>query len=216
MPLHPASKASDGSGERTREELADNRRVRSFCQRPRGCELIDSVAQPSHGATKARSRVLAAAFLRIVALTSEVMPVPLSKRLPFHRVWVLGVIVFIVSVLLASSGCTNAADGPREIVMNSLLATPDTLGPGDSTIVECTAHSLSGLALVYDWVTDARLRIAGAPPNQDYLYTTKSNRHVFYIGANYSSPIDTAWVQCFARDLQGGSAARQVNILLHH
>jgi hypothetical protein len=142
--------------------------------------------------------------------------VPLSKSLPFYRVCVLGVIVFIVSLLLASSGCTHAPDGPTQIVMTSLVATPDTLGPGDSTIVEATAHSLSGLALVYDWVTDSRLRIAGAPPNQYYLYTTKSNRHVFYIGANYASPIDTAWVQCFARDLQGGSTDLQVNILLHH
>jgi hypothetical protein len=130
----------------------------------------------------------------------------------------LGSNAFILMLLLVvgTTGCTHGPDGPTPIVITSLVAVPDSLGPGDSTIVECTAHSLSNLALVYDWVTDARLRISGAPPNQYYLYTTTSNRHVFYTGANYASPTDTAWVQCFVRDLQGGSASRQVNILLHH
>jgi len=108
---------------------------------------------------------------------------------------------------------TQVYTGPQIV---TVLATPDTLGPSDSTVVECVAIDRAGDALVYDWVTDARLKIQGVPANRNWLYTTRSNRHVFYTGPVYAYPLDTAWVQCFARDLKGGEDARTINILLHH
>jgi len=107
-----------------------------------------------------------------------------------------------------------AGNSGPEIV--SIVAIPDTIGPNDSTVVVCAARDANGDALVYDWVTDARLIVQGTRPNQTWLYNTQSNKHTFYIGPSYRYPVDTAWVQCFVRDLKGGQDARTINIYMHH
>ncbi|HTR98068.1 MAG TPA: hypothetical protein VMH61_09205 [Candidatus Acidoferrales bacterium] len=122
----------------------------------------------------------------------------------------------VLLLLLGLGACAHHPTQTSEPIISSLTATPDTLGPADSTVVQCMARDPAGNSLVYDWVTDARLRIQGAPPNQFYLYTTQSNHRTFYTGASYAYPLDTAWVQCFVRDLKGGEVSQVIHIVLHH
>jgi hypothetical protein len=125
-----------------------------------------------------------------------------------------------ISLLLIGailSACShNPAEPPAGPTILSVIARPDTVGPSDSTVVTIIGHDPNGDALVYDWVTDARLIIQGTRPNQSWLYNTHSNVHTFYTGPDYRSPVDTAWVQCFVRDLKGGQDSRTINIYMHH
>jgi hypothetical protein len=66
----------------------------------------------------------------------------------------------------------------------------------------------NGDTLVYDWITDARLRIKGAnPPGDTRLFNTFENSQIFY---PTKLAIDTVWVQCFARDRKGKSDAKLI------
>jgi hypothetical protein len=90
------------------------------------------------------------------------------------------------------------------------------MGPADSTVVVCAAYDPDGDRLVYDWITDARLKIKGNPPNYYRYFNAFSDSMTFYPGPAMVYPTDTAWVQCFARDGRGMSDARIINILVHH
>jgi hypothetical protein len=120
-------------------------------------------------------------------------------------------------VALAGTGCQQdplAGDHPPQIL--SVTAHPDSIGPPDSTTVLINASDPDGDALIYDWVTDARLKIKGTPANQYWLYSTAANSHVFYPGPASIHPLDTAWVQCFARDRRGGQVDRIIRITVSH
>jgi RimJ/RimL family protein N-acetyltransferase len=80
-------------------------------------------------------------------------------------------------------------------------------------VVTCDATDPDADSLVYDWVTDGRLNIKGAVPRQHYLYNTFFKSHLFYPDA-VDTPLDTAWVQCFARDRRGGSDSRIVHLII--
>ena len=140
------------------------------------------------------------------------VPVRLARRL---------VLVFVAPVLVqaASCGCSKTQD-PVIIPVNhspaidSLVAFPDTIRPSDSTVVTCYARDPDGELIVYDWETDARLRIQGNPPWDRHLNQQLSPSHTFY-NANLSNPInDSAWVFCGARDLRGGGTGGRVWVLL--
>jgi len=70
-----------------------------------------------------------------------------------------------------------------------------------------------GDRLVYDWITDGRLRIRDARPGDHSLYNTQANSMVFYPDF-VTSPPDTPWVQCFARDGRGMSDNRIVTFIV--
>lgn len=126
-----------------------------------------------------------------------------------------------VLILALALGATVAAcgdDNPvtptnRSPVISSLIAFPHAISPTDSTIVICNASDPDGDTLVYDWITDARLRIKGLRDSEHSLYNSSSNSQVFYQSSTTTS--DTAWVQCFARDGRGKSDARVVLIPLY-
>ena len=98
-------------------------------------------------------------------------------------------------------------------VISSVVLFPQTIGPGDSVIVVCTASDPDGDSLVYDWITDTRLRVKGSPFGA-YLFSSNSNAQVFYYGTP-PMPTDTAWIKCFARDLRGGSDGRMLFLPMH-
>jgi len=99
-------------------------------------------------------------------------------------------------------------------VIDSMSATPDTIGPSDSTIVFCLAHDPDGDSLVYDWRTDDRLNIEGAPTWNKYLNQQHLPWHKFYNANLEPRPSDSAWVYCEVRDPRGGGAGRHVFIIL--
>lgn len=125
-------------------------------------------------------------------------------------------IVFIAPVLLNIIGCNdNPVDGKsenRSPVILSLTVFPEVVKPNDSLIVICNAMDPDGDTLVYDWITDGRLRIKGT--NNSRLYHTTENSRVFYPKGNINIPIDTLWVQCFTRDVKGGADAKIVLIIV--
>ena len=100
--------------------------------------------------------------------------------------------------------------------IRSVTAHPDSIGPTDSTIVVIEAKDPNHDTLVYDWETDARLRIQGVRSGQYSLYNTASNAHVFYPGPAALFPVDTAWIRCDARDQRGMSSGRLVFIIVKH
>lgn len=116
--------------------------------------------------------------------------------------------LLLVLVALAIGACKEYATRPYERVptISSVEWTPSSLGPGDSLVVTVHASDPDGDTLVYDWFTDARLRIQGASAGV-YLYGSSSNSRRFYRSTTSASP-DTAWIRCYARDQRGGSDGR--------
>jgi hypothetical protein len=122
----------------------------------------------------------------------------------------------IILVLLNIIGCDdNPVDDKEENrspVILSLTVFPDVIGLSDSAIVICNAMDPDGDTLVYDWITDSRLQIKGAnPPGDTRLFNTLENSRIFYPrDITNRPPIDTVWVQCFARDQKGKSDAELI------
>jgi hypothetical protein len=137
----------------------------------------------------------------------------LDGNLHMTNTWRLSVLTAVLA--LAIPACQMGRTGNRQPAISSLTAYPDSMGPSDSTHVICIATDPDRDVLVYDWITDARLLIQGAPARDNTLYNTASNTHVFYPGSASLGVIDTGWVQCFARDGRGMSDARTVRILIH-
>jgi hypothetical protein len=137
------------------------------------------------------------------------MPRLSAKR---HTRWT--VLLLAAVVVGASAACESNPTGiiNRNPTILSVRVFPDALGPTDSAVVICNAIDPDGEAIVYDWITDPRLTIKGAPSWEHALYKTTDNSQIFYVGAN--TPNDTAWVQCFARDNRGGAAARIVYVIV--
>ena len=124
----------------------------------------------------------------------------------------------LLVLLLANFACKdNPVDSGKtenhSPVIFSVTVFPEVIGPTDSAIVICNAMDPDGDTLVYDWITDGRLNIKGAPYYAHEEYNTYENSQIFYPNS-VSSPVDTAWVQCFARDRKGGSVARVVQFIV--
>ena len=106
-------------------------------------------------------------------------------------------LIFISIIVLIIFGCNEEPVQPenhRPIIF-SLTAFPETVNHSDSVIVICNAMDPDGDTLVYDWITDARLRINGAnPPGDTRLFNTFENSRIFY---PTQFAIDTVWGPVF-------------------
>ncbi len=116
-----------------------------------------------------------------------------------------------------TSACALTPKQNRDPVITRVIVDPDSIGPFDSTLVSIIARDPDHDHLVYDWVTDARLSIPGNSANTFYRYNTQSSTQAFYPGPAMVHAVDTAWVQCFARDGKGGmSDGPMVQIIVRH
>ena len=124
-------------------------------------------------------------------------------------------LILFLAIIILNINCNDSSVDIKENqqpVILSLTVFPDTINLSDSAIVTCNAMDPDGDTLVYDWISDARLKIKGVVPEDDIrLYNTFENSHIFYARNINNRPlIDTAWVQCFARDRKGKSDARLI------
>lgn len=120
-------------------------------------------------------------------------------------------------LLLASVGACSRSDPTQpqnqRPAITSLTASPNAIGPGDSTIVTCMAVDPDGDQMFYDWHTDSRLVIQGNAPAEHDFYDSPDNTHVFYHGA--VTAYDSAWVRCIVRDHKGGLVGGLVDVLVN-
>lgn len=119
-------------------------------------------------------------------------------------------VLFLFAITYMNCGNDNPVK-PENLnpIIRSLTAFPEVIGPTDSVVIICNAVDPDGDTLVYDWITDGRLKVQGALSNEHFLYNTHENSHVFYPEA-VRSPVDTPWVQCFARDGKGGQSVPKI------
>ena len=116
------------------------------------------------------------------------------------------------ALALALAACVAACDPTtplepvnRSPVVQSLVAFPTTIGPGDSAIVVCGATDSDGDTLVYDWSSDCRMLKKGDTWG-DFTIFGRGRSMVVYAGACNRAPVDTGWVTCDVRDQRGGYA----------
>jgi hypothetical protein len=129
--------------------------------------------------------------------------------------------LLVVTLQAALGWCDTKTVQPtyprnHSLVIDTMVAVPDTIGPSDSTVVTCTAAAADadGDSLFYDWQTDARLNTQGTPTWNKYFNNQLSPSQKFY-NADLPNPInDSAWVYCEVRDARGGGAGRHVFIIL--
>jgi len=89
---------------------------------------------------------------------------------------------------------------PPRILSVSVI--PDSIGLADSSLVICHAVDPDGDILVYDWITHIPLKLAGAAPEDEYLFGTASNtRALYYAGPD--SIATSVRTQVFTRDSHG-------------
>ena len=121
---------------------------------------------------------------------------------------ILIAVMLLNTICCSDSGVNSEKPQNHNPVIFSLLAFPDTIGPTDSVIVICNATDPDADTLVYDWITDGRVRIKGALADDHFLYHTHENSRVVYPTQSVRSPVDSPWVQCFVRDVKGGGDER--------
>ncbi|GAB6283088.1 MAG: hypothetical protein STSR0008_18440 [Ignavibacterium sp.] len=127
--------------------------------------------------------------------------------------------IVLISFLFLNITCVddNPIDGKQENrspVILSLSVFPDAIGPSDSAIVICNAMDPDGDTLVYDWVTDGKSRITWSDYPDWHVYNTYENWRVAYPKNLNNVPIDTCWVQVFARNRKGKSDVGLVSFIL--
>ena len=117
-----------------------------------------------------------------------------------------------VALLLALAACVAACDmgtplqpTNRSPVIQSLVAFPATIGPGDSAIVVCGATDPDGDTLVYDWSSDCRLVMQGNTRGS-FTAFERGRSMVVYAGTCNRTPVDTGWISVEVRDHRGGGA----------
>lgn len=119
--------------------------------------------------------------------------------------------------ILTLGACDDPPTSPQNgrPVILSLVAFPEFASASDSILVVCQATDPDNDTLVYDWITDGSLRVRGAIGGEHSLYNTHESFMVFYpVPEVVHAPVDTLWVQCFARDRRGMSAARVVTFIV--
>ncbi len=121
--------------------------------------------------------------------------------------------LFVVIGILGSCKKDNPVKPENQSpIITSVVVFPEVIGPNDSVLVVCNAMDPDGDTLVYDWLTDARLRIKGT--NFRWLYHTKNNSRIFYPTGVVKLPRDTVWVECSVRDVKGGADRKVVTIIV--
>lgn len=129
--------------------------------------------------------------------------------------WIVPALV--LGAVLWMSGC--AAKTPlepvdRSPVVQSLLAFPSSIGPGDSAIVMCVATDPDGDQLVFDWTSNCQLLKQGESASSPTVFS-RGNTLVVYVGSCAQAPLDVGWVSCDVRDRRGGGAyAGSVHIVI--
>jgi hypothetical protein len=112
---------------------------------------------------------------------------------------------------LSVGACDDPVKPPRHPpIISSLTAFPAVIDPGDSILVTCEATDADGDSLVYDWLTDGRLRIKGNQPGDSDVFNSPSKTQIFYHVA--TSSYDSAWVECTVRDRNGGNDVHTITI----
>ena len=114
--------------------------------------------------------------------------------------------IALATCVVACEMSTPLQPGNRSPVVQSLVAFPTTLGPGDSAIVVCGATDPDGDTMVYDWSSDCRLLKKGDGRGGFTIYE-QGRSLVVYAGACNRAPIDTGWISCDVRDHKGGMAS---------
>ena len=145
----------------------------------------------------------------------------IAHRLSRHRLKTRPTTALLLTALwlISMSACrTNPTVPPppqeHAPVIRSLRCFPSTIGPTDSAIVICDTFDQDGDSLQYDWVSDARVRLAGLPPGEAHVYGSRSNSQVVYYGTP-PTPSDTGFVQCVVNDFTGNSSGAIIRIPLH-
>jgi hypothetical protein len=121
------------------------------------------------------------------------------------------------AVILALGACADTPTSPQNHrpVILSLAAFPEVARASDSILVVCQAVDADSDTLVYDWITDGRLRIRDARKGEHSLYNTRESFMVLYpVPTVVHVPVDTPWVQVFARDRRGMSAQQVVRFIV--
>lgn len=115
--------------------------------------------------------------------------------------------ILLITIMLLNINCSeNLVNSENNApIIFSLTAFPEVIEPADSVIIICNAMDPDGDTLVYDWITDGRVKIKGANDFDHFLYNTYENSRIVY-PKNLNLLPDTLWVQCFARDVKGKSA----------
>ena len=129
------------------------------------------------------------------------------------------IIFLLLVILLGIISCDEEVVKPinHQPIIFSLTAFPDIIGPQDSSIIICNAMDPDADTLVYDWYTDGKSRIKGAPYYNDWvLYNTSENSCIVFPKNVNIIPIDTLWIECSARDGKGGGAVRSVSFILKY
>lgn len=115
-----------------------------------------------------------------------------------------------VALALVLAACAAACDMStplqpvnRSPVIQSLVAFPTSIGPGDSAIVVCGATDPDGDTLVFDWSSDCRLAKQGDVLGEFTLYE-RGRSMVVYAGTCSRAPVDTGWISVEVRDHRGG------------
>jgi len=124
---------------------------------------------------------------------------------------ILSIILFIIN---CDENPVKPSDQNHTPIILSLSVFPEVIGPQDSAIVICNAHDPDGDTLVYDWITDGKSRIKGALFDDLFLYNTYENFIIVYPKNLNPIPVDTLWIQCFARDQKGKSNNKLVHLVL--
>lgn len=116
--------------------------------------------------------------------------------------------IFLMTLLLLNMNCNNPVTPEKKEnhkpVISLLTDSPEIIGLPDSVVVTCQATDPDGDNLVYDWITNGRVRIKGVYDWEHALYNTYQNSHVFYPKDIPRLPsLYTLWIQCFASDGKG-------------
>ncbi len=104
----------------------------------------------------------------------------------------------------------------RRPEISSIIAFPQVLHPGDSTIVTVFATDPDGDSLVYDWFGSNGLYPKDDHWGYGYVYNTHVRSEVFYSSSLVPGSVDTAFVSCSVRDSRGGDASRFILIFYEH
>lgn len=112
--------------------------------------------------------------------------------------------LYLLSYLPSCGVKTPLLPVNRSPVVQSLMAFPASISPGDSAVVVCHATDPDGEPVVFDWTSDCRLIKQGAPGA--FTAYQRGSSLVVYAGTCAHAPLDTGWVSCHVRDGRGGGA----------
>ncbi|MBI5169789.1 MAG: hypothetical protein HZA61_09900 [Candidatus Eisenbacteria bacterium] len=132
--------------------------------------------------------------------------------MPFQLRAVLAITATLVALLAV--GCEQpTAPKPQNHppVVHSIVGFPPVLVPGDSAIVVCSVTDADGDTLIYDWYSNAQIKVPGEVDN--LLENTRTNVMKVFTGTRFGDP-DTGVVTCVIYDRKGGAAMGRVFFLL--